>query len=209
MGQRTMDKPPTKAKPSAFEAEAKALDDRLRELISDYAALFLRYPNVEGRPSVEAFEKMRVLAAIRVHPWRRKLVAQALTLERESLREAGVELRQGADWWEREWIDAIPATVQRREWDVQTVARDLITTMPASLRLRCPGYPGSEDRDAFSAAAVAVATKNGYNLTGGAAAVSDSERCQDSDAIKIGRLALTALGDENARNLRILRPQKD
>ena len=72
MGQRTMDKPPTKAKPSAFDAEAKALDQRLRQLISDYAALFLRYPNVEGRPSVEAYEKMRVLAAIRIHPMAQK-----------------------------------------------------------------------------------------------------------------------------------------
>jgi hypothetical protein len=204
-----MDKPPTKAKPGAFDAEAKALDQRLRQLISDYAALFLRYPNVEGRPSVEAFEKMRALAAIRVHPWRRKLVAQALTLERESLREAGVELRQGADWWEREWIDAIPAIVQRREWDVQTVARDLITTMPASLRLRCPGYPGSEDRDAFSAAAVAVASKIGDKVNEAAAAANDSERCQDSDALAIGLKALEAMGDKGARSLRLFRPPKD
>jgi hypothetical protein len=171
-------------------------------LISDYAALFLRYPNVEGRPSVEAYEKMRVLAALRVHPWRKKLVAQALTLERESLREAGVELRQGADWWEREWIDAIPAIVQRREWDVQAVARDLITTMPASLRLRCPGYPGSEDRDAFSAAAVAVASKIGDE-------VKLAKRCGDLNASMIGQRALEAMGYKDARHLRLFRQQKD
>jgi hypothetical protein len=204
-----MDQPPTKAKPSAFEAEAKALDDRLRELISDYAALFLRYPNVEGRPSREVYEKMRVLAAIRVRPWRKKLAAQALTLERESLKAAGVELRQKEDWWERSWIESIPGTVQRREWDVQTVARDLITTMPASLRLRCPGYPGSEDRDAFSAAAVAVASKIGDNVNEAAVAVSDSERCQDSDALAIGLKALEEMGDKGARSLRLFRPPKD
>ena len=49
MGQRTMDKPPTKAKPSAFDAEAKALDKRLDQLASDYTSLFLRYPHVEGQ----------------------------------------------------------------------------------------------------------------------------------------------------------------
>jgi hypothetical protein len=202
MGQQRMDKPPTKAKPSAFDAEAKALDDRLRGLISDYAALFLRYPNVEGRPSVEAYEKMRVLAAIRVHPWRVKLAAQALTLERESLKAAGIELRQKEDWWERSWIESIPGTVQRREWDVQAVARDLTTTLPASLRLKCPGYPALEDRDAFTAATDAVADKIRNE-------VKDSKRCKDPDAITIGRLALQALGYEGARSLRLLRPQKD
>jgi hypothetical protein len=203
-------KPPTKTKPSAeaeeapdeLDAEANELDQRLRELTGDYAALFLRYPNVEGRPSVEAYERMRVLAAIRVHPWRKKLAAQALTLERESLKAAGVELRQKEDWWERSWIESIPGTVKRREWDVQAVARDLITTLPASLRLKCPGYPALEDRDAFSAAAVAVASKIRNE-------VKDSKRCKDPDAIKIGRLALEAMGDKNARNLRLLRPQKD
>jgi hypothetical protein len=77
MGQRTMDKPPTKAKPSAFDDEAKELDKRLSQLVSDYTMLFLRYPNVEGRPSVEVLEKMQVLAALRVHPWRKKLALLA------------------------------------------------------------------------------------------------------------------------------------
>ena len=49
-----MDKPPTKAKRSAFDDEAKELDQRLRQLIDDYAALFLHHLNGEGRPSVEA-----------------------------------------------------------------------------------------------------------------------------------------------------------
>jgi hypothetical protein len=197
-----MDKPPAEKKPSAFDAEAKELDQRLRQLISDYAALFLRHPNVEGRPSVEAYEKMRVLAAIRVHPWRKKLAGQALTLERESLKAAGVELRPKEDWWQRSWIESIPGTVKRREWDVQAVARDLITTLPASLRLKCPGYPALEDRDAFSAAAVAVASKIRNE-------VKDSKRCQDPDALAIGQKALEALGYEGARSLRLFRPQKD
>ncbi len=86
---------PTEPEPSAFDDQAKELDRRLRQLIGDYAALFHCYPNAEGRPSVEALEKARVLAALRVHPWRKKLAAQATTFERESLREAGVELRRG------------------------------------------------------------------------------------------------------------------
>jgi hypothetical protein len=147
-----MDKPPTKTKPSAFDAEAKALDQRLRQLISDYAALFLRYPNVEGRPSVEALEKMQVLAALRVHPWRKKLAAQASKLEREAFGE-------GHNWYLRMWIDSIPTIVARCEWDVQSVARNLITTLPAPLRVRCPGYPALEDRDAFADATAAVADK--------------------------------------------------
>jgi len=187
------------AKPSAFDAEANELDKRLRMLCHDYSMLFLRYPNVEGRPSVEAHEKARVLAALRVHPWRKKLVAQALTLERESLRKAGIELRQGADWWEREWIDAIPAIVQRREWDAQAVACDLITTMPASLRLRCPGYPGCDDGNAFSAAAAAVASRIRDE-------VKIAQRCGDLNAAMIGQRALEAMGDDGARNLRLLRP---
>ena len=193
---------PTESKPSAFDDEAEKLDKRLRQLISDYAALFLRYPNAEGRPSVEAYEKMRVLAALRVHPWRKELAGQALTLERESLKAAGVELGQKEDWWERSWNESIPGTVKRREWDVQAVARDLITTLPASLRLKCPGYPALEDRDAFSAAAVAVASKIRNE-------VQDSKRCKDPDALAIGLKALEAMGDKGARHLRVFRPEKD
>ena len=195
-----MDKPPAEPEPSAFDAEAKKLDDRLRELISDYAALFLRHPHAEGRPSREAYDKARVLAALRVHPWRQQLAAQALTLERESLKAAGVELRPKEDWWERSWIEGIPAILERCEWDVPSVARNLITTMPASLRLRCPGYPGSEDRDAFSAAAVAVESRIRDE-------VQDSKRCQDPDALAIGQKALEAMDYKDARHLRLFRPQ--
>ena len=195
MGQRYMDEPPAKTKPSAFDADAKALDQRLRQLISDYAALFLRHPSVEGRPSVEVLEKMQVLAAIRVHPWRKELAKQASKFEREAFGE-------GQHVFLQMWIDGIPKILERGEWDVDFAARNLITTLPAPLRVRCPGYPALEDRDAFAAATAAVADKIRN-------AVQDSKRCQDPDAIKIGRGTLTALGDENARNLRLLRPQKD
>jgi hypothetical protein len=202
-----MDKPPTEAKPSAeaeeapdeldadakpgaFDAEAKALDQRLRQLISDYAALFLRYPNVEGRPSVEVLEKMQVLAAIRVHPWREKLAKQASKFEREAFGE-------GQHVFLQMWIDGIPEILERGEWDVDFAARNLITTLPAPLRVRCPGYPALEDRDAFADATAAVADKIRDE-------VNDSKRCKDPDAIKIGRLALEALEYEGARHLRPL-----
>jgi hypothetical protein len=185
-----MNKPPTEAKPSAFDAEAKALDQRLRQLISDYATLFLRYPNVEGRPSVEVLEKMQVLAAIRVHPWREKLAKQASKFEREAFGE-------GQHVFLQMWIDGIPEILERGEWDVDFAARNLITTLPAPLRVRCPGYPALEDRDAFADATAAVADKIRDE-------VNDSKRCKDPDAIKIGRLALKALEYEGARHLRPL-----
>jgi hypothetical protein len=190
-----MNKPPTKAKPSAFDDQAKELDQRVRQLISDYAALFLRHPNVEGRPSVEVYEKMRVLAAIRVHPWRKKLADELSKIERAYFGE-------GQHVFLQMWIDGIPEILERGDWDVDFAARNLITTLPAPLWVRCPDYPAREDRDAFADATAAVADKIRN-------AVKDSKRCKDPDAIKIGRLALKAMGDENARNLRLLRPQKD
>jgi hypothetical protein len=188
-------KPPTESKPSSFDAEAKALDQRLRQLISNYAALFLRYPNVEGRPSVEAYEKMRVLAAIRVHPWRKKLADEASKIERAAF-------GGGQHVFLEMWIDGVPEILERGDWDVDFAARNLITTLPAPLRVRCPGYPALEDRDAFTAATAAVPSKIRDKVN--EAAASDSERCQDPDAIAIRRLALEAMGDKNARHLRIL-----
>jgi hypothetical protein len=190
-----MDKPPTKTKPSAFDAEAKALDDRLRELISDYAALFLRYPNVEGRPSVEVLEKMQVLAAIRVHPWRKKLAAIAAS-------EINAAFGESHGWLRRMWIEGIAFHVERRcaaaEREAiarddaivrEAIARDVIATMPADLRTRCPGYPSLYDPDAIQTAAVAVSLKIKTELNLGI-------HGGDLDAIKIGRLTLTALGYE-------------
>jgi hypothetical protein len=186
---------PTEPEPSAFDDQAKALDQRLRRLISDYAALFLRYPNVEGRPSVEAYEKMRVLAAIRVHPWRKKMADEASKFERAAF-------GGGQHVFLQMWIDGVPEILERGEWDVDFAARNLITTLPAPLRVRCPRYPALEDRDAFAAATAAVASKIRDKVN--EAAANDSERCQDPDAIAIGRLALEALGYEGARHLRLL-----
>ena len=172
-----------KQNPSAFDAEAKALDQRLRQLIGDYAALFLRYPN-----SVEVYEKMRVLAAIRVHPWRKKLADEASKIERAYFGE-------GQHVFLQMWIDGIPEILERGDWDLDFAARNLITSLHASLRVLCPDYPGTEDRDAFTAAAVASKIRN---------EVKESKRCKDPDARTIGRLALEAMGYKKARHLRLL-----
>jgi hypothetical protein len=70
------------------------------------------------------------------------------SLANELQREA---FGEGQHWFLQMWIDGIPAILERGKWDVDFAARNLITTLPASLRLRCPGYPGLNDRDAFSA----------------------------------------------------------
>ena len=203
MGQQPMNKPPTKTKPSAFDDEAKELDKRLSQLVSDYTMLFLRYPNAEGRPSVEVLEKMQVLAALRVHPWRKKLAARANELQREAFGE-------GQHWFHQMWIDGIAFHVERRcaaaEREAiarddaivrEAIARDVIATMPADLRTRCPRYPSLHDPDQISAAAVTVGLKIKTELSLGI-------HGGDLDAIKIGRLALKAMGDNNARHLRLL-----
>ena len=106
------------------------------------------------------------------------------------------------------WIDGVPEILKRGEWDVDFAARNLITTLPAPVRVRCPDYPAAEDRDAFTAATAAVANKIRDKVNKAAAAVSDSEPCQESDAIAIGCLALEALGYEGARHLRLLGSSK-
>ena len=189
MGQQSMDKPPAEAKPSAFGAEANELDQRLRQLISDYAALFLRHPNVEGRPSVEPIDKAQVLAALRVHPWRKKLSSLANELQREAFGE-------GQHWFLQMWIEGIAFHVERRcaaaEREAiarddaivrEAIARDVIATMPADLRTRCPRYPSLHDPDQISAAAVTVGLKIKTELSLGI-------HGGDLDAIAIGRLAL-------------------
>ena len=208
MGQQSMDKPPAEAKPSAFGAEANELDQRLRQLISDYAALFLRHPNVEGRPSVEAIDKAQVLAALRVHPWGKKLSSLANELQREAFGE-------GQHWFLQMWIEGIAFHVERRcaaaEREAiarddaivrEAIARDVIATMPADLRTRCPGYPSLHDPDQISAAAVTVGLKIKTELSLGI-------HGGDLDAAKIGRLALEAMGYEGARHLRLWRTQED
>lgn len=196
MGQRYMDKPPTKAKPSAFDDKAKELDKRLSQLVSDYLALYYRYPN-----SVAVLEKIQVLAALRVHPWRKKLAAIVAS-------EINAAFGESHGWLRRMWIEGIAFHVERRcaaaEREAiarddaivrEAIARDVIATMPADLRTRCPSYPSLHDPDQISAAGVAVGLKIKTELSLGI-------HGGDLDAIKIGRGTLTALGYEGrARDL--------
>jgi len=198
-----MDKPPTEAKPNAeqddapeeLDAEAQDRSARLRQLTSDYVGAFYRDPG-----SVENLETAQLLAAIRSRELRKKLAA---VLARETNKAFG----ESHGWLRRMWIDSIPFHIERRCAAAEregidrndaivreAIARDLITTMPADLQTRCPGYPPLIDPDKIAAAAVTVAQKV-------KAEVSIAIRAGDPDAIKIGRATLTALGCERARDL--------
>jgi hypothetical protein len=184
-----MDKPPTKTKPGAEDPEAQQLEARLRKLAEehakladDYAARFHRRPNPED---------LRIARALRARS-RPQWINDAL--------------KNPHGWELRTWVSLIPVAIKVRDGDAVAVARDLIAIMPASLRARCPDYPGcpdgKEDWDAFESAAAAVASKIQDEVNIG-------PKCGDLDAIKIGRLALEAMGDKRARHLRLLRPPTD
>ena len=224
MGQRTMDKPPTKAKPSAEEehapdeldaeaqdlaaryrqaeediaaafpprtpeeldAEAQDRSARLRQLTSDYVGAFYR------DSSVENLETAQLLGALGIRGFREKLAAVLA-------RETNAAFGESHGWLLRMWIDSIPATIERRCAAAdregmargdgivrEAIARDMITTMPADLRTRCPGYPPLTDPERLSAAAEDVGLKiKRY--------VSEGMHGGELDAIKIGRATLTAL----------------
>ena len=214
MGQRTMNKPPTKAKPSAKQDDAPDEPDadvqermaRLRQLADDYAAAFHRKPNPED---YKMARKLREMSR-----------PDALLPETELIPEGdGFRVREIPDrfirvpgkvvnemlktphrnTWERQtWVNLIPVAIKSRDGDSVAVARDLIAIMPASLRAQCPGYPGcpdgKEDWEAFEAAAVAVATRI-YDQ------VQIGKHGGPLDVIKVGRAVLTALGAKRARDL--------
>ena len=160
-----------------------------------------------ARP-LKSYEKMQVLAALRVHPWRKKLSSLANELQREAFGE-------GQHWFLQMWIEGIAFHVERRcaaaEREAiarddaivrEAIARDVIATMPADLRTRCPRYPSLHDPDQISAAAVTVGLKIKTELSLGI-------HGGDLDAIAIGRLALEAMGYKGARHLRLWRTQED
>jgi hypothetical protein len=191
MGQPTRKKRSAKRKDTPGEPDLAA---RLRQLTAAYAAAFDR------DPSAENLELVQVLGALRVRPWRKKLAAHAVS-------ELNAAFGESHGFLRRMWIESIPATIERRcaaadreaiaRNDAivrEAIARDLIATMPADLRARCPGYPKLTDPDKLSAATVAVTLKIN-------AEVSMGIHGGDLDAIKIGRATLTAMGCERARDL--------
>ena len=159
-----MDKPPTKAKPSAEaeetpdELRARLLElagidssdkllARLFELAADYRAEFRRNPTAEN------LELAQLLFAISSMPDRRRELAQ---YERQLAGRAAPRTNpQHPDkFWRKVWVRLIPPLVADCDGDPEAVARDLIAHLPLTLRAKCPDYPTNETELERAVAAV-------------------------------------------------------
>ena len=133
-----MDKPPTKAKPSAEAEEAPdELRARLLELAQDSFAAFYREPTEEN------LQLAQLLLAISSMPERRRELAQ---YERRLAGEAAPQTnpKHPDKFWRKVWVRLIPPLVADCGGDPDTVARELVSLMPAPLRAKCPEYPTNE-----------------------------------------------------------------
>jgi hypothetical protein len=138
MGQQSMDKPPTKTKPSAEAEEAPdELRARLLELAQDSFAAFYREPTEEN------LQLAQLLLAISSMPERRRELAQ---YERRLAGEAAPQTnpKHPDKFWRKVWVRLIPPLVADCGGDPDTVARELVSLMPAPLRAKCPEYPTNE-----------------------------------------------------------------
>jgi hypothetical protein len=138
MGQQSMDKPPTKTKPSAEAEEAPdELRARLLELAQDSFAAFYREPTEEN------LQLAQLLLAISSMPERRRELAQ---YERRLAGEAAPQTnpKHPDKFWRKVWVRLIPPLVADCGGDPDTVARELVSLMPAPLRAKCPKYPTNE-----------------------------------------------------------------
>jgi len=133
-----MNKPPTKAKPSAEAEEAPdELRARLLELAQDSFAAFYREPTEEN------LQLAQLLLAISSMPERRRELAQ---YERRLAGEAAPQTnpKHPDKFWRKVWVRLIPPLVADCGGDPDTVARELVSLMPAPLRAKCPEYPTNE-----------------------------------------------------------------
>jgi hypothetical protein len=143
-----MDKPPTKAKRTA-EAEdgPDELDARLRQLAQDSFAAFYREPTEEN------LQRAQLLLAISSMPDRRRELA--LYERRLAGREAPQTNPKHPDkFWRKVWVRLIPPLVADCDGDPDTVARELIAFLPATLRAKCPDYPTNQTELERAVAAV-------------------------------------------------------
>ncbi len=209
-----MDKPPTKAKPSAerehapeeLDAEAQERIERLRQLADDYAAAFHRKPNPEDLRMARKLREMSrpdvLLPATELIPdgdgfLVREIPDGFIRVSGKAINEA-LKTPHRNTWERQTWVNLIPIVIESRDGDSLAVARDLIAIMPASLRAKCPDYPGcpdgKEDWDAFEAAAATVAARIHDQVQIG-------KHGGPLDLIKVGRAVLTALGAKRAREI--------
>jgi hypothetical protein len=205
MGQRTMDKPPTKAKPSAEpdnapsepDAEAQERSARLRQLADDYAGAFHRKPNPEdykmarklremSRPDalLPATELIREGDGFRV----REIPDRFIRVSGKAINTA---LKNPLRWDRETWTGLIPIAIKQEDGDHVAVALDLIDLMPASLRAKCPEYPTTMWRKAK----VEEVAARIYDQ------VQQAKNDGPFDPIKVGRAVLDALGAKRARDI--------
>jgi hypothetical protein len=178
-----MDKPPTKAKPSAepedapeeLDAEAQDRSARLLQLAGDYLAAFYRDPTEEN------LQTAQLLIGISGSPdLRRKLANEERQLANK---EAGTH----HTFWNKVWVRLVPPLVAYCKGDPDATARDLIAHVPAPLRVRCPDYPTTPGETEAAVAAVVAARNFKPELAMWRA-------CGDVDALKVARAVLRGLG---------------
>ena len=176
MGQQSMNKPPTKAEPSAEEeGTPEALADRVLRLAQD---CFLAY---RDNPTEESLDLFELLSAIGSSPERRKQLANELRRLRN--REAGTE----HTFWRKVWLKQVPLFTAYHHGDPEAVARDLIIFAPSELRVRCPNYPTGDTELDGAVSAVVSARNFGPELAMWRA-------CGDIDVLKVARAVLRGLG---------------
>jgi hypothetical protein len=187
-----MDKPPTKKKPSAQDADAQDRAERIGQLADDYARAFHRNPNPEDLKTARQLRDMGrediLLPETELIPegggFRvREIPDRFIRVPGKVVNEA---LKNAHGWERRAWVGIIPDAIEGRDGDPVEVARDLILWMPANLRAKCHGcYP--TDPDAFEAATAAVAKRISAEL-------GLWRACGDADPVAVGRAVLRGLG---------------
>lgn len=93
-----------------------------------------------------------LLSAIGYSPDLRKKLAQ---YERQLAgKEARTDPQHPDLFWRKVWFKLVPVLVATHDGEPEAVARDLIRSMPAELRAKCPGYPANNTELEEAVAAV-------------------------------------------------------
>jgi hypothetical protein len=179
MGQQSMDKPPTKAKPSAEEEQAPdELDARLRQLAEDSWAAFFRDRTEEN------LQRAQVLAALCSPDLRSKLAQHERQLAGQAARTNPPHPRK---FWRKAWVRLVQPLVANCEGDSEEVARILIATLPAELQAKCRDYPKNQTE--FEAAVAKVLARKDFE-----GELKIGRKCGDLDPLKVVRALLRGLG---------------
>ncbi len=138
-----------------------------------------------------------LLSAIGYSPDLRKKLAQ---YERQLAgKEARTDPQHPDLFWRKVWFKLVPVLVATHDGEPEAVARDLIRSMPAELRAKCPGYPANETELGAAVAAVVHARNFAPELAMWRA-------CGDLDSLKVARAVLRGLGATDPKSL--LRPSQ-